>query len=188
MPELEEKRNHKSLWISLIVTSLLALIIGVLLLVRYCAPTSNNNESKNRNSYLFNYSPSLISEEVGLIDNSLSLSLSSGDHKYIAEVNIASGNSNILLGSYLTHDYLIKSYGRSNNTLVVSINFYIDNNGHKGDVVTDYEDLSFIIYLGEDDNHKQFLEASKYNVSNNEMRYVTSGDIYLQDVGVSISL
>ena len=184
MLEKEKRKDNKqTILISSLILGLVAVIIMVLLLVRYCKPKEES--PKEKQSYLFNFEPTLVTDTTSLHDKTLSLNVTV-DSKYRCELSITSGVSNAMLGNYSIHDYMFKSYGQETNTLSISVKFK-DVSTDVISVVTDYEDLEYVLYLGDKDSHS--IATSGYTVSEEGvLSYTSNTDIYLYKVAVGVSL
>lgn len=180
MLEKEKRKNNKKvILLSAAVLGAFALVVGTLMIVKYCIP-QNKTPSTDKESYLFVFEPSLIDSTTALgEDNSLKVNHSNGNVK--CTLTIGCGESNALLGSYIDHDFLYESYGKSLNTLTLNVGFT------NPEVVSDYSDLEYVVYIGSKDNH-QILSEDKYTVENSKLTYTASEDIYLYGVAVGVKI
>ena len=182
----KRKNSRKTILISAVSLGLVAVIIGVLMIVRYCVPKNPNPNIKK--DQLILYTPALIKEETSLKDGELKLEGKDGDNKYFCVLSINNDGGNAQIPPYSNPTYLYRSYGHNPNQVVMSVTFYtITESGTRGSVYTDYEDLAYIVYVGNSESHS-LLPESSYSVNNGILTYTSDADIFVYSVDVTVKI
>lgn len=169
-----EKDNEKKKYIIVAIFAFLVLLLFIL--AAYFFPTIlANRDTKEKRTYSF--LPSVIEPTHSLDDNKAYTYQFDED----VSVKIATDNSNATIG--LKDQYLYHAYGVSRNDISIS---FIASEAYASKIV----DISYSVYLGENEESKTLLNRDAYILENNNLTllYSVNTEIYIQSLVIEVTV